>query len=40
MEKVRGDVSNNPDDGTKYDRTVYTCKADDTWVTTEIRQKK
>jgi hypothetical protein len=37
MKKVRWDISHNPDENNKeYDRTVYQCKVDDTWVTTEI----
>jgi len=39
MKKVRQDVSHNPSAGNKqYDRIVYTCAADDTWLTTEIPQ--
>jgi len=37
MKKVRSDFSYNPDENNKeYNRTVYNCVTDDTWVTTEI----
>jgi len=37
MKKMSSDISHNPDENNKeYDRTVYQCAADDTWVTTEI----
>lgn len=37
MKKVRWDISHNPNENNKeYDRTVYQCKTDDAWVTTEI----
>lgn len=37
MKQVRREVSHNPNEGNKeYDRTVYQCIDDDTWVTTEV----
>ena len=37
MEKVRRDVSQNPnEDGKEYDRTIYRCLTEDIWITTEI----
>ena len=36
METKRSDSSHNSKDGKKYTRTVYVCKKDDAWVTTEI----
>ncbi len=36
MKVNRQDVSNNFDTKQKYTRTIYTCKKDDTWTTTEI----
>ncbi|HSH55496.1 MAG TPA: hypothetical protein VK983_01560 [Candidatus Limnocylindrales bacterium] len=38
MKKVSWNISNNPDNGKKYDRTIYQCETDDIWITTEIPQ--
>jgi len=41
MNEIRTDVSHNPSDNNKeYDRTVYKCIEDDTWVTVEIPMGK
>lgn len=38
MKKVSWNISNNPNNGKKYDRTIYQCEKDDIWITTEIPQ--
>ena len=38
MKKVSWSISKNtqPDPPKEYDRTLYQCEVDDSWVTTEI----
>lgn len=39
MEVKSKDTSNNFETGQKYERTIFQCKEDDVWVTTEIPKK-
>lgn len=36
MEIKNKDISNNPENGKKYERVLYVCKIDDVWINTEI----
>jgi hypothetical protein len=35
MELRTRDTSNNPETGQKYDRIIYVCTHDDSWITVE-----
>ena len=35
MRMYLSDVTENPGNGDKYDRTIWNCGRDDSWVTTE-----
>ena len=40
MKRSSADESNNPKDGTTYERVIYVCNQDDVWLTTEIPTSK
>ncbi len=35
MEVERKEISNNPENGKKYQRILYLCKTDDAWISVE-----
>lgn len=39
MKVERSNTSHNSKTGQDYNRTIYVCGVDDTWVTTEVPKK-